>query len=118
MRELHDAKRKELVTFLDPWRENALDGHPCAGGRRLSRRKGKRIASRDGQPLESGKDLSVEPLRPELVVQVAYDHMQGDRFRHTARSAAGAPTSALTMHLRQLEVVPPHELAEIFARRA
>ena len=32
-----------------------------------------------------GKDLSWEPLRPELVVEVAYDHMQGTRFRHTAQ---------------------------------
>ena len=32
-----------------------------------------------------GKDLSWEPLRPELVVEVAYDHMQGSRFRHTAQ---------------------------------
>ena len=32
-----------------------------------------------------GKDLSWEPLRPELVVEVAYDHMQGDRFRHMAQ---------------------------------
>jgi ATP-dependent DNA ligase len=30
------------------------------------------------------KDLSWEPLRPELVVEVAYDAMEGDRFRHTA----------------------------------
>ena len=32
-----------------------------------------------------GKDLSWEPLRPQRVVEVAYDHMQGDRFRHTTR---------------------------------
>ena len=32
-----------------------------------------------------GKDLSWEPLRPELVVEVAYEHMQGARFRHTAQ---------------------------------
>ena len=32
-----------------------------------------------------GKDLSWEPLRPELVVEVAYDHMQGSRFRHIAQ---------------------------------
>jgi ATP-dependent DNA ligase len=31
------------------------------------------------------KDLSWIPLRPERVVEVAYDHMQGDRFRHTAQ---------------------------------
>ena len=29
-----------------------------------------------------GKDLSWEPLRAERVVEVAYDHLQGDRFRH------------------------------------
>lgn len=33
----------------------------------------------------AGKDLSWVPLRPERVLEVAYDHMQGDRFRHTAR---------------------------------
>ena len=32
----------------------------------------------------AGKDLSWEPLRIELVVEVAYEHMQGDRFRHLA----------------------------------
>jgi ATP-dependent DNA ligase len=31
------------------------------------------------------KDLSWLPLRPDLVVEVAYDHMEGDRFRHTAQ---------------------------------
>ena len=32
-----------------------------------------------------GKDLSFTPLRPERVVEVAYDHMEGRRFRHTAQ---------------------------------
>ena len=32
-----------------------------------------------------GKDLSFVPLRPERVVEVAYDHMEGRRFRHTAQ---------------------------------
>ena len=31
------------------------------------------------------KDLTFEPLAPELVVEVAYDHMEGRRFRHTAQ---------------------------------
>jgi ATP-dependent DNA ligase len=34
-----------------------------------------------------GKDLSWEPVRIELVAEVAYEHLQGDRFRHTARFA-------------------------------
>ena len=62
-----------------------------------------------------GKDLSWEPLRPELVVEVAYDHMQGTRFRHTAqfrRWRSDKSTAECTY--AQLEVVPPHELAAIF----
>jgi ATP-dependent DNA ligase len=65
-----------------------------------------------------GKDLSWEPLRPELVVEVAYDHMQGTRFRHTAqfrRWRADKPPSDCTY--AQLEVVAPHELADIFSVR-
>jgi addiction module HigA family antidote len=62
-----------------------------------------------------GKDLSWEPLRPELVVEVAYEHMQGARFRHLAHfrrwrtdKKPGDCTYA------QLEVVPPQELMAIF----
>jgi ATP-dependent DNA ligase len=65
-----------------------------------------------------GKDLSWEPLRPELVVEVAYDHMQGSRFRHTAhfrRWRSDKRPSDCTY--AQLETVPPHELATIFAEK-
>ena len=34
--------------------------------------------------MEPGQGLSWEPLRPELVCEVAFDHLQGDRFRHAA----------------------------------
>ena len=62
-----------------------------------------------------GKDLSWEPLRPELVVEVAYDHMQGGRFRHTAqfrRWRNDKRPSDCTF--AQLEVVAPQELRQIF----
>jgi ATP-dependent DNA ligase len=62
-----------------------------------------------------GKDLSWEPLRPVLVVEVAYDHMQGSRFRHTAqfrRWRKDKKPGDCTYD--QLEVVPPQELEEIF----
>ena len=65
-----------------------------------------------------GKDLSWEPLRPELVVEVAYEHMQGTRFRHMAqfrRWRTDKKPSDCTY--AQLEVVPPQELAAIFAGR-
>ena len=109
------AKRKELVELLDPYRQNALANHPWkhwaehAAGEEVKRMPG-------GQSRWSqGKDLSWEPLRPELVLEVAYDHMQGDRFRHTAQfrrwRADKKPTDCT---YAQLEVVPPQELAAIF----
>lgn len=114
-----DAKRRELVTFLAPYRTDALDGHPW-------RAWAEHDSSADATPhrkpgggsrWSQGKDLSWEPLRPELVVEVAYDHMQGTRFRHTAQfrrwrgdKRPGDCTFA------QLEVVPAQEIAEIFAR--
>ena len=63
-----------------------------------------------------GKDLSWEPLRADLVVEVAYEHMQGTRFRHMAqfrRWRTDKRPSDCTY--AQLEVVPPQELMEIFA---
>ena len=39
----------------------------------------------------AGKDLSFVPLRPERVVEVRYDHMEGDRFRHTAQFVRWRP---------------------------
>jgi ATP-dependent DNA ligase len=71
------ARRKELLDELAPYRKNAEKDHPWfssewgPGG----------SASR----WNAGKDLSFEPLRPELVVEVAYDYMEGARFRHTAQ---------------------------------
>lgn len=64
------------------------------------------------------KDLSWVPVRPELVVEVGYDHMQGTRFRHTAqfrRWRTDKPPKDCTY--AQLEVVAPEELARIFARK-
>jgi ATP-dependent DNA ligase len=106
-----DKKRQELVEFLAPYRENALDGHPWGRWASASMQRKPGMQSRWSQ----GKDLSWEPLRVELVVQVAYDHMQGSRFRHTAQFRRWRPdkkTSDCTF--AQLEVVPPHELSAIF----
>ena len=63
----------------------------------------------------AGKDLSWQSLRPELVCEVSYDHMQGDRFRHAAtflRWRPDKPPSQCTYE--QLETVPPHELHTLF----
>lgn len=108
-----EQKRRELAAFLAPYRRDALINHPWklwAAGEAGQRMPG-------GQSRWSqGKDLSWEPLRAELVVEVAYEHMQGTRFRHMAQfrrwrtdKKPGDCTYA------QLEVVPPQELMTIFA---
>jgi ATP-dependent DNA ligase len=62
-----------------------------------------------------GKDLSWEPLRPELVVEVAYDHMQNSRFRHTAQFRRfRSDKSPASCKYDQLEVVAPAEIERIF----
>jgi ATP-dependent DNA ligase len=110
-----DKKRRELVEFLAPYRKNALAAHPWKHwAEHASGDAGHRMPG--GQSRWSqGKDLSWEPLRPELVVEVAYDHMQGDRFRHTAQFRRWrTDKKPRDCTYDQLEVVPPHELAMIF----
>ncbi|HLW55653.1 MAG TPA: ATP-dependent DNA ligase [Candidatus Angelobacter sp.] len=110
-------KRRELAEFLEPYRQDALAAHPWRawaehgpeGGEAPSRMPG-------GQSRWSqGKDLSWEPVRPELVVQVAYDHMQGSRFRHIAQFRRWrTDKKPADCTYAQLEVVPPQEIAAIF----
>jgi ATP-dependent DNA ligase len=62
-----------------------------------------------------GKDLSWEPVRIVRVCEVAYDHLQGDRFRHAATFVRWRPDkSPAECQYDQLEVTPPAELAAIF----
>ena len=70
-------RRAELVEELAPLREGAGGDHPWTGNE----------FGPGGAPnrWNAGKDMSFEPLRPERVVEVAYDQMEGSRFRHTAQ---------------------------------
>ena len=62
-----------------------------------------------------GKDLSWEPLRAERVAEVAYDHLQGDRFRHGTTFKRWRPGQAAGgCRYDQLEETAPFELARIF----
>ena len=76
------AKRRQLLTELQPL-VTTFDDHPWnwaahVAGDRTPRRN-------EGSRWNAGKDLSFVPLRPERVVEVRYDHMEGERFRHTAQ---------------------------------
>jgi ATP-dependent DNA ligase len=112
-----DSVRRELVEYLAPYRQDALVGHPWKHWAEYEATNSEGEHRRPGAQSRwsQGKDMSWEPLRPELVVEVAYDHMQGSRFRHTAqfrRWRTDKQPSDCTY--AQLEVVPPQELAEIF----
>jgi ATP-dependent DNA ligase len=116
------AKRRELVAFLAPYRTNALASHPW---REWAGEEHNDAETADWQRMpggksrwSQGKDLSWEPLRPELVVEVAYDHMQGGRFRHTAQFRRWrTDRQPHECTFAQLEIVPAHELATIFTTR-
>jgi ATP-dependent DNA ligase len=111
-----DARRRELVEHLAPYRRDALVNHPWRSWAVLtSSGAGHRMPG--GQSRWShGKDLSWEPLRTELVVEVAYEHMQGTRFRHTAQFRRWrTDKNPRDCTYAQLEVVPPHELKAILA---
>jgi ATP-dependent DNA ligase len=76
------AKRRELFTEFQPLR-TTFDEHPWNWAAHMS---GERTPRRnEGSRWNAGKDLSFVPLRPERVVEVRYDHMEGERFRHTAQ---------------------------------
>ncbi|HYX93417.1 MAG TPA: ATP-dependent DNA ligase [Myxococcaceae bacterium] len=116
------GRRRELVQELAPLREQAMDDHPW--------REWAEWADADSPPSEQkrmpgamsrwnrGKDLSWEPLRIERVCEVAYDHLQGDRFRHATQFVRWRlDKSPRECRYQQLEVTPPYELSRIFGAR-
>ena len=76
------ARRRELFTEFQSL-ITTFDEHPWNWAAHMS---GERTPRRnEGSRWNAGKDLSFVPLRPERVVEVRYDHMEGERFRHTAQ---------------------------------
>lgn len=110
-------KRLELAEFLEPYRTDALANHPWKAWAQSDSpdvEVGQRLPGGKSR-WSQGKDLSWEPVRPELVVEVAYDHMQGSRFRHVAQFRRWRlDKQPRECTYEQLEVVPPQELLEIF----
>jgi ATP-dependent DNA ligase len=105
------AKRAEFVEELAPFETRAASEHPWM--------------EEDGDPHQrvpggqsrwsAGKDLSWTPLRPELVAEVSYDHLQGDRFRHATSFKRWRPDrDPGSCTYAQLDTPLPTELAEVF----
>jgi ATP-dependent DNA ligase len=107
------AARRQLAAELEPLRRDALAGHPW---REWASASDASTRMPGGQSRWSaGKDLSWEPIRIERVCEVAYDHLQGDRFRHAATFKRWRPDKPpADCRYDQLDVTPPAELAAIF----
>jgi ATP-dependent DNA ligase len=106
------AQRRALLLELEPLRSGASEGHPWSHS----------FGEGDLQRIPGGpsrwtakRDLSWEPLRPERVVEVSYDHLQGTRFRHATHLRRWRPDrEPSSCTYAQLEVVLPEEMQSIF----
>jgi ATP-dependent DNA ligase len=112
-----EARRRELVDELAPWRKDALKKHPWKAWKEAEAAwEGQRMPGATSR-WNRGKDLSWEPLRPERVVEVAYDHLQGDRFRHATTFVRWRPDrKPRSCRYDQLESTPPALLADLFGQ--
>jgi ATP-dependent DNA ligase len=105
------ARRKELFTELQPL-VTTLDDHPWAWAKQEEGTRTPRAS--EFSRWNAQKDLSFIPLRPELVVEVRYEHMEGDRFRHTAQFNRWRPDrDPRSCTYEQLEEPVSYDLADI-----
>jgi ATP-dependent DNA ligase len=107
------ARRKELFTELQPL-VTTFDDHPWAWAKQEEGTRTPR--SSEFSRWNANKDLSFIPLRPELVVEVRYEHMEGDRFRHTAQFVRWRPDrEPRSCTYEQLEEPVKYDLADILS---
>lgn len=115
------ARRRELVDELAPYRESALEGHPWAdwaaaeAAANEDPAPGPKRMPGGGNRWNSGAGRAWEPLRPEAVAEVAFDHLQGDRFRHATqfRRWRGDRDPASCTY-SQVDTAVPEELTSVF----
>jgi ATP-dependent DNA ligase len=110
------ARRRELVDELAPLRDGALDDHPWRDWATAA------AEAKDAGRMPGGvsrwnaqKDLSWEPLRPERVAEVRYEHVLAGRFRHGGRLVRFRPDRTPgSCTYAQLDEVAPAELEDLF----
>jgi len=106
------AKRKSLLAELKPL-EEGVDDHPWGEWAQWMIANPDRVPG-TGSRWSAGKDLSFVPLRPERVLEVGYDHMEGRRFRHTAQFKRWRPDrDPASCTYDQLQEVARYDLATI-----
>ena len=105
------ARRKELFTELQPL-VTTFDEHPWAWAKQEEGTRTPRAS--EGSRWNNGKDLSFTPLRPDLVVEVRYEHMEGERFRHMAQFNRWRPDrDPRSCTYEQLEEPVSYDLADV-----
>jgi ATP-dependent DNA ligase len=108
------ARRASLVEELEPYRVSDPSGHPWVQWASASAHEVQRLPGAVSR-WNAKKDLSFELLQPVLVAEVAYDQLQGDRFRHPAQFRRWRPDRQPdSCTYDQLEVVVPEELQAVF----
>lgn len=111
------ARRAELVEELEPLLMDSPDEHPWSAWAQESAHEGARLPGAQSR-WTGRKDLSWVALRPERVLEVAYDHMEGDRFRHTAQFRRWRPDrTPVGCTYAQLEEPVRYDLAEVLSWR-
>ncbi len=107
------ARREELFEEMQELVTD-FDNHPWAWAKQEEGTRTPRNA--EGSRWQAGKDLSFVPLRPERVVEVRYDHMEGVRFRHTAQFSRWRPDrDPRSCTYAQLEEPVKFDLADVLS---
>ncbi|MFK0293683.1 ATP-dependent DNA ligase [Streptomyces sp. NPDC090442] len=107
------AERRALVAELAPLRMADATGHPWGDWTDEAAHGARRMPGGPSR-WSGGKDLSWVPLRPERVCEVGYDHMEGDRFRHTTRFRRWRPDrTPESCTYAQLEEPVGYDLGEL-----
>jgi ATP-dependent DNA ligase len=109
------ARRRELVDELAPYVVGAGEDHPWSAWADAGTAEADRMPGAQTR-WNAKKDLSWVPLRPELVAEVAYDHMEGRRFRHTAQFRRWRPDrDPKSCTYQQLERPVRFDLAKVLS---
>lgn len=107
-----DTRRAELVDLLQ---ELVIDTseHPWGQWQDADAQASSRLPG--GQSRWTGtKDLSFVTLEPSLVAEVGYEHMEGDRFRHTAQFKRWRPDrEPESCTYDQLEEIARYDLDDV-----
>ncbi|WP_454083389.1 ATP-dependent DNA ligase [Georgenia sp. Marseille-Q6866] len=108
-------RRAELVEELAPLRLAEGEDHPWADWENTAAHEKNRLPGAQSR-WSAGKDLSFVPLRPERVLEVAYDHMEGTRFRHSGQFRRWRPDrDPESCGYEQLEEPVRFDLADVLA---